>query len=73
MTKKTSINIKDSNSELIQNLQRCCIFESGKKVSTSSIIDVAVSEFFNKYGNLQNEEEVNYLKLVEVLKCYNLM
>lgn len=68
-TKKT-LNIRKSNLELIRNLQKVIDLEERKTVSMTDIVNVAIAELFNKKDYM---EDVDYITVTKVLKCYNIL
>jgi hypothetical protein len=67
---KKTILIRQSNQDLIQQLQNEVEIIDGKHVTRTAIINVAVAELFNKKKNI---DTINYEELRGVLKCYNII
>lgn len=67
---KKTVRIAKSNLDLIQNLQKAVQLEERKKVTRTDIINVAISELFNKKDDM---DDVDYTGIIKVLRCYNIL
>ena len=67
---KKTVRIAKSNLDLIQNLQKAVHLEERKKVTRTDIINVAISELFNKKDDM---DDVDYVGIIKVLRCYNIL
>lgn len=67
---KKTVRIAKSNLDLIQNLQKAVRLEERKKVTRTDIINVAISELFNKKDDI---DDVDYVGIIKVLRCYNIL
>ena len=65
----TSVRLTENNKELIQTLQICGKREFNSNLSMSTIINTALYCFFNQ--NYSTNKEIDYYRLLEVLKCEN--
>lgn len=59
------------NETNIKNLKKLIKIEYGKTVSETQLINVAITQFFTKKQNFNNE--LDYMDLLEVVRCYNLI
>lgn len=57
--------------ELIQNLQKVVeIEEPETKLTVTDIVNTAIAELFNKKDYM---DDVDYVTITKVLKCYNIL
>ena len=68
---RKNIIISDMNETNIKNLKKLIKIEYGKTVSETQLINVAITQFFTKKQNFNNE--LDYMDLLEVIRCYNLI
>lgn len=68
---RKNIIISDMNETNIKNLKKLIKIEYGKTVSETQLINVAITQFFTKKQNFNNE--LDYMDLLEVVRCYNLI
>ena len=68
-TYKTSFSLSEQNKEIIVILQRLAKKEYNANINQSDIINYALNRFFTQKSSFNTD--IDYFKLLEVLKCEN--